>query len=372
MVDLSALNPFRQGQSALQDARQQFDKSAADPRQDASAQSNANRGRSLDSVALSDDAVAAQNDAKKLAPASDRDLSEDRLTPGDTIDRALAASLEMVRSSVEEMFQLSGMSAEDATSATDAMFKGIREAAAGDDQFEFSFDQAIKSFSRTAISYSGSDGSAVGVSESTMMAVQSLDISIDRNSGEFSFNYQANQLHFLRAEGIAVGKTAAGAQSALGKLLDGLGTGSLVDMMGNPANADNGGLLFDMSDNGVADFIREMMNATVGTDGAGQDGEQNDGAAEQNASSASLAAERMAALNAQITEKFMEQATLIVRGIDQSASDDGTGKPKLNLTIDMLMPLGRFGQDENGPTLSSPNGDLLHIAPSQPSKDQFA
>tara|TARA_A100001391_G_scaffold74321_1_gene48069 strand:+ start:3487 stop:4602 length:1116 start_codon:yes stop_codon:yes gene_type:complete len=360
MVDFSALNPFRQGQSALQDARQQFTKPGTETQQDA-AQTNTNARQRVDPVALSDDALAAHNNSAQLAPASGKGLSTKPLTTDELFERALDVSLELVRGSVEEMFQLSGMTEDDAIAATDAMFNGIRDAAKGEDQFEFSFDQAIASHSRTAISYAGANGSAVGTSESAMMAVQSLDISINNETGEFSFNYQASKIEVVRTEAIAIGNSMGAALGALGAVMDGLGGGSLVDVLGNPANAENGGLLFDMSDNGVADFIRELMNATVGTDGNGQDGENADGTSGEAASGQALAAERMAALNAQITEQFMEQATLIVRGINQSAPEDGTGKPQLNLTVDMLMPMGRFGQDDNGATFSFPTGETVPV-----------
>lgn len=143
--------------------------------------------------------------------------------------------------------------------------------------------------------------------------------------------------------------------------MDGLGGGSLVDALGNPASAEDGGLLFDINDNGVAEFIRELMNATVGTDDTSAEGEggATNGAAQTN--SQALAAERMAALNAQITEQFMEQATLIVRSINQPAPEAGEGTGPLQLTVDMMMPMGRFGQDDGNATFTFPNGETVPV-----------
>ena len=365
MVDFSALNPFRQGQSALSDARQAFGKPDTATNQDP-AQADANARTRVDPVALSDDALAAQNQTQQLVPANGKSLSSKPLSTEEVFERALDASLEMIRGSVQEMFALSGMTEDDAIAATDAMFDGIRDAAKGQDQFEFSFDQAIASHSKTAISYAGANGAAVGVSESAMMAVQSLDISIDNETGEFSFNYQAAKIEVVRTEAIAIGNSMGAAMGALGAVMDGLGGGSLVDMLGNPANADNGGLLFDINDNGVAEFIRELMNATVGSDNSettnGEDGTTAP------ATGQSIAAERMAALNAQITEQFMEQATLIVRSISQTAPQEGGGDNQLKLTVDMLMPMGRFGQDDGNATFTFPTGETVPVV--DPSRQQ--
>jgi hypothetical protein len=360
MVDFSALNPFRQGQSALQDARQPHAKTDSNAGESA-AQARPDARTRIDPVALSDDALAAHNDSQKLVPATGKSLSSEPLTTDELFERALDASLELIRGSVEEMFALSGMSEEDAIAATDAMFNGIRDAASGQDQFEFSFDQAIASHSKTAISYAGANGAAVGVSESAMMAVQSLDISINNETGEFSFNYEAAKVEVVRTEAIAIGNSMGAALGALGNVMDGLGGGSLVDALGNPARAEDGGLLFDINDNGVAEFIRELMNATVGTDDTSAEGEggATNGAAQTNGQA--LAAERMAALNAQITEQFMEQATLIVRSINQPAPEAGEGTGPLQLTVDMMMPMGRFGQDDGNATFTFPNGETVPV-----------
>jgi hypothetical protein len=314
---------------------------------------------------LSEDALAAHNDSQKLAPAASKSLSNKSLTTEELFERALDASLEMIRGSVEEMFALSGMSDEDAIAATDAMFNGIRDAASGQDQFEFSFDQAIASHSKTAISYAGANGAAVGVSESAMMAVQSLDISINNETGEFSFNYEAAKIEVVRTEAIAIGNSAGAALGALGAVMDGLGGGSLVDMLGNPASAENGGLLFDINDNGVAEFIRELMNATVGSDDTSEEG---DAAGATQTNGQALAAERMAALNAQITEQFMEQATLIVRSINQPVDGTGEGAGPLQLTVDMMMPMGLFGQDDGKATFTFPDGETVPVT--DPTQEQ--
>ena len=370
MVDFSALNPFRQGQSALQDGRQPFGKNAPDAGNDATQNRPDVRTR-MDPVALSDDALAAHNDSKDRVPEAGNPLSSKSLTTDELFERALSASLELIRGSVEEMFALSGMSEEDAIAATDVMFNGIRDAASGQDQFEFSFDQAIASHSKTAISYAGANGAAVGVSESAMMAVQSLDISINNETGEFSFNYEAAKIEVVRTQAVAIGNSAGAALNALGTVMDGLGGGSLVDALGNPAGPGSGGLLFDLSDNGVAEFIREMLEATVGTDDAGNEGQEDASSGAAQSSGQAIAAERMAALNVQITEQFMDQATLVVRGIERQPDADGADTPQLKLTVDMMMPMGRFGQDENGPTFSSPNGDLFHIDPNHDPKEQI-
>jgi len=73
MVDFSALNPFRQGQSALQDARQPHAKTDSNTGESA-AQARPDARTRIDPVALSDDALAAHNDSQKLVPATGKSL----------------------------------------------------------------------------------------------------------------------------------------------------------------------------------------------------------------------------------------------------------------------------------------------------------
>ncbi|MBL4843036.1 MAG: hypothetical protein JKY47_19660 [Thalassospira sp.] len=363
MVDFSTLNPFRQGQSSLTDARQPIATSGSQADQNAG-KTGGNPTPVVDPVDLSEDAVAARNaDKNPLQAAGSKSLKSEPMTTDELFAKALDAALELIKDDMVEMFKLAGMDDKEALAATNAMFKGIREMAADDGQIDFSFQQAIASHSRTEISYAGANGAGVGVSESAMMAMQSLDININSDTGEFSFNYEASKIQVVRTEAVAIGNSMGAAMGALGTVMNGLGGGNLVDMLGNPAGAGNGGLLFDMEGSGVADFIRDLMLDTTGAAPAAEGKENADGTTED-ASMQEILASRMAKLNAQI----MEQATLVVRGVTETMAEDGSGDPMLKLSVDMLMPMGRFGQDENGATFQLPNGETVSVI--DPSQEQ--
>ncbi len=359
MVDFSTLNPFRQGQSSLTDTRQPIATSGNN-----AAQTNGNQKPVVDPVDLSDNAVATQNADKNLPQtAGSKSLSSEPMTTDELFAKALDAALELIKDDMVEMFKLAGMDDKEALAATNAMFKGIREMAADDGQVDFSFQQAIASHSRKEISYAGANGAGVGVSESAMMAMQSLDININSDTGEFSFKYEATKVEIVKTQAVAIGNSAGAAMGALGAVMNGLGGGNLVDMLGNPASAGNGGLLFDMEGSGVADFIRDLMLDTTGAE-PGAEGEENADGTTEDASMQEILTSRMAKLNAQI----MEQATLIVRGVTETMAEDGSGDPMLKLSVDMLMPMGRFGQDENGAAFQLPNGETVSVI--DPSQEQ--
>lgn len=363
MVDFSTLNPFRQGQSSLTDARQPIATSGNQTGQNAG-KTGGNQPPVIDPVDLSADAVAARNaDKNSLQAAGSKSLTSEPMTTDELFTKALDAALELIKDDMVEMFKLAGMDDKEALAATNSMFKGIRKMAADDGQINFSFQQAIASHSRTEISYAGANGAGVGASESAMMAMQSLDININSDTGEFSFNYEASKVQIIRTEAVAIGNSMGAAMGALGNVMNGLGGGNLVDMLGNPANGGDGGLLFDMQGSGVADFIRDLMLDTTGAAPAAEGEEKADGTPED-ASMQEILASRMAKLNARI----MEQATLIVRGVTETMAEDGSGDPMLKLSVDMLMPMGRFGQDENGATFGLPNGETVSVI--DPSQEQ--
>ncbi|MFH1806439.1 MAG: hypothetical protein ABID63_16280 [Pseudomonadota bacterium] len=348
-MDISSLNPFRQGVPALTDERQPL--TVGNGKTGASAQSPK---QSVDPVALSDDAQASQQAGKNnniAAPASETVSAEDLFS------RALDAALDLIKDKMIEMFTLAGMDEKQAEAATNKMFDQIRNMAAGTGDFDFSFKQSVASYSRTEIAYAGSGSMAAGVSESAMMAAQSLDISINRNTGEFSFNYEATQISVTKTTAVAIGNNMDNAMGALGAVMDGLGSGNLVDMLGNPASSANGGLLFDINGNGIADFIRELMGDTSGSD-------DTDPATDAETSATSLAAERMADLNKQI----MESAALIVRSIEETLPDNGED-PILKMTVDMLMPLGRFGAGPEGSVFTLPDGNQVAVTAPQTEQD---
>ncbi|MCK2167984.1 hypothetical protein [Thalassospira xiamenensis] len=367
MVDLTTLNPFQRGQSPQIDSRQLVKASdrQADPN---AAKSDKNSRQIVDPVDLSTDAVAAKaSDDKAVQTSAAKPPATEELSTKDLFERALNAALELIKDDVIEMFRLSGMDGREAMLATDALFEGIRGMFSDDGNVDFNFQQAVAKYSRTEIAYAGSKGAGAAVSESAMMGVQSLNININSTTGEFLFDFKTAKVEVVTTKAVAIGDSTAGVMGAIDSMMDGLKNNNLVDMLGNPTSADKGGLMFDMNDGGVAEFIRQLMADTTGTQtAAATPDEKTDAAsgADDAAMMAELIQSRMAKLNAQI----MEQAGAIVRGISQSTAPDGSGNKMLNLSVDMILPMGIFGQNENGATFQFPKGETVAVA--DPSQEQ--
>ena len=151
------------------------------------------------------------------------------LTPSEAVQRTLGAALDSIIGTLAEVFERLGNSKEAALDFAQNLVNSIKSAAGNSDEFSFSFEQAVSSSSRTAISYSGADGSASGVSEQAYMAVQSLDIYVNNNTGELSFNFTSVQAEVTRTTGVASSNSAAGANDLLGKVMQGLEGGTLLE-----------------------------------------------------------------------------------------------------------------------------------------------
>lgn len=364
MADISAFGPLRGGSIPSTDARLTQGHGT-----DSEAGSRLGRpaSQAVDRLSLSPQAVsAAQASDKPAATTANPMISANGL--GST---ALSSALELIRGSMTEMFALSGMSDDEATAATQALFDDITKMASGSDNFDFSFKQAIANHSRSEIAYSNGNASAAGFAESAMFAAQSLDISIDNTTGDFSFSYNTAKLEVSRVAVSAVGNSAGAALGALGTALNGLGGANLVNSLGQSANAGDGGLLFDINGSGVADFIKDLLERTTGdSSAANKTGDQDTTANTTNGtaaatqagpSAADLALKHASDLQAQL----MKQAAVIVRDVQQLMQPDenGVDKPVTKLGIDLLLPMGRAGNDGNTPTFQMPDGNKLSIAP---------
>jgi hypothetical protein len=366
MADISAFGPLRGGSLPTTDARLT---QGHGTESDTGSRLGRPASQAVDRLSLSPQAIsAAQASDKPAATTANPLVSADGLGKD-----ALSASLDLIRDSVTDMFALSGMSDSEATAATQALFDNIKDMAAGSDNFDFSFKQAIASHSRSEIAYSNGNSSATGFAESAMAATQSLDISIDNTTGDFSFSYNTTKLEISRVSVSAIGNSAGAAMGALGAALNGLGgANNLVNSLGQSANANDGGLLFDLNGSGVADFIKELLESTTGDSSAAnktsdQDTAAGDGtaatapAAQAGPSAADLALKRSSDLQSQL----MKQAAIIVRDVSHLTQPDENGNDRsiTKLGIELMLPLGRVGNDGNTPTFQMPDGNKLSIAP---------
>ncbi|PKR54168.1 hypothetical protein [Thalassospira marina] len=365
MADISAFGPLRGGSIPNTDARLTQGHGTDS---EAGARLGRPASQAVDRLSLSPQAVSA-------AQASDKSGKTDAnpLVSADGLGNdALSSALELVRDSVTEMFALSGMSDSDAKAATQSLFDNIKEMASGSDSFDFSFKQAIASHSRSEIAYSNGNASAAGFAESAMFAAQSLDISIDNTTGDFSFSYNTAKLEVSRVSVAAIGNSAGAAMGALGTALNGLSGGGLVNSLGQSAGAGTGGLLFDMNGTGVADFIKDLLEKTTGDSSAAAKAtdQQGDAAAgNANAASTSQAGPSSADLAlkhaSDLQSQLMKQAAVIVREVQQMMQPDenGVDRPITKLGIELMLPLGRAGNDGTSPTFQMPDGNKVAIAP---------
>ncbi|OSQ40718.1 hypothetical protein [Thalassospira mesophila] len=366
MADISAFGPLRGGSIPTTDARLTLGHGTDS---DTGSRLGRPASQAVDRLSLSPQAISAtQSSDKPAATTANPLVSADGLGKD-----ALSSSLDLIKDSVTEMFALSGMSDSDAAAATQALFDDIKDMASGTDNFDFSFKQAVASHSRSDIAYSNGNASATGFAESAMFAAQSLDISIDNTTGDFSFSYNTSKLEVSRVAVSAIGNSAGAAMGALGTALNGLGAGSLVNSLGQSAGAGDGGLLFDINGSGVADFIKDLLERTTGDSSAANATSDKDAAAASGTdtgtgtaatpagpSAADLAIKHASDLHAQL----MKQAAVIVRDVQQLMQPDenGVDKPVTKLGIELLLPLGRAGNDGNTPTFQMPDGNKLSIA----------
>jgi hypothetical protein len=366
MTDISAFNPFRQGTNALTDTRNAIANS--DGKDTALGRS---APKSTDPVSLSRQAQESQTGGQSAPVAKAGDL----ISPDNLGTDALASALEMIRGSMTEMFKLTGMSDDEASNATQTMFDDIQKSAGSSDKFDFSFKQAVASHTQQAIAYADGNSAAAGVSESAMVAMQSLDISINAKTGDFSFSYQASKMEVTRTQVSAIGNSMGAAMGAMGNALNGLGAGGLIDAMGNPANPGNGGVMFDPNGNGIAQFIQDLLEKTTGAqsdaganadkDASGQTGAATgtQSAATQQAAAPSMS-ELLAQRTADLNAKLLGNAALVVNSATEGQAEDGSGDPILKLSGNLAFPLGQFGKDADGSAVfRKADGNTVGIAP---------
>ncbi|OKH87747.1 hypothetical protein [Thalassospira sp. TSL5-1] len=376
MADISAFGPLRAASIPTTDPR--FAKGHG-AESGAGSQLGRPAQQSADNVSLSPRALDAVKDSDK---AGKPDTGKQVAASGLGKD-ALSMALEKIRDNVTEMFALTGMSDEAAKVATESLFTNIKDQAAKSSSFDFSFQQAVASHSQAAVAYSDGNSAATGYSTSDVYAAHSLNISIDKNSGDFSFSYSSKKLEVSRMAVVATGNSGASVMNAFNTALDALGGNNLVNSLGQQAGADQGGLLFDMNDSGVADFIKDLLEKTTGDSSAATraankdknpDGTTNTDAANQPASNAPSAADLALKQANDLHAQIMKQAAVIVRNVQEMMQPDtnGVDRPVLNLSIDLLMPLGRAGNDGNSPTFHIPDGEKVKVTPDAQTSDVTA
>ncbi|WP_085905287.1 hypothetical protein [Kiloniella majae] len=173
------------------------------------------------------------------------------LSPSEAVQRTLGAALDSIVGTLAEVFERLGNTKEAALEFAQNLVNSIKESAKNSDEFSFSFEQSVASSSRTAISYAGADGVASGTREQSYLAVQSLDIYVNNTTGELSFNFASVQAEITRTTAVAQSGSAAGANALLGKVMNGLEGGNLLDAGEN--------LLLDNQGQGLGELISKLV-----------------------------------------------------------------------------------------------------------------
>ncbi|MFD2206232.1 hypothetical protein [Kiloniella antarctica] len=155
----------------------------------------------------------------------DAALTSGSLSPKEVIQRTLSNALDSIVGTLAEVFERLGNGKDAALDLAKNLVNSIKEGAANSDEFSFSFEQSVATRTQKSLSYAGADGVASGVSEQTYLAVQSLDIYVNNNTGELSFNFASVQAEITKTTAVAQSSSAEGANSLLGNVLQGLDTG---------------------------------------------------------------------------------------------------------------------------------------------------
>ncbi len=252
----------------------------------------------------------------------DQDAQAGALTPAEAVQRTLGAALDSIVGTLAEVFERLGNSKDAALEFAQNLVNSIKSSASNADEFSFSFEQAVSSSSRTAISYAGADGTASGVSEQSYLAVQSLDIYVNNNTGELSFNFASVQAEVTRTTAIAQSNSAAGANALLGKVVQGLDGGSLLNA--------GGGLFLDQNGPGIGDLISQLV------------GNRNKEEREENENP--------------LEPLFKDGPLLAIRDREEIAPETDGDDPVTRLRADLLVPIGTLFKGHRGPEFEGRDG----------------
>ncbi|WP_120497020.1 hypothetical protein [Kiloniella sp. EL199] len=256
----------------------------------------------------------------------DRDQGNDTesgaLPPSEAVQRTLGAALDSIVGTLAEVFERLGNTKEAALEFAQNLVNSIKESAKNSDEFNYSFRQSVASSSKTAISYAGADGIASGTREQSYLAVQSLDIYVNNTTGELSFNFASVQAEITRTTAVAQSGSVTGANALLGKVMNGLEEGNLLDA------GDN--LLLDKQGQGLGELISKLVTPPQ------KDKEQE---------------------NKNVLEPlFRDGPLLAIRDREEIPAKEAEGDAVTRLKVDLLVPIGQLFNGPHGPEFEGKEG----------------
>ncbi|WP_421783750.1 hypothetical protein [Kiloniella litopenaei] len=314
---LSALGLLQQGLDTLRGLRGQ----------DLADQNRAAKGTDLENTAGQSPRSVINDEIdvpKGLLQDSDQgdDSQSGALTPSEAVQRTLGAALDSIVGTLAEVFERLGNTKEAALEFAQNLVNSIKESAKNSDEFNFSFEQSVATSSRTAISYAGADGTASGTREQSYLAVQSLDIYVNNTTGELSFNFASVQAEVTRTTAVAQSGSAAGANALLGKVMNGLEGGNLLEA------GDN--LLLDNQGQGLDELISKLVAPPP------KDKDKE---------------------NENVLEPlFRDGPLLTIRDREEVPESEGRGESVTRLKADLLVPIGQLFSGSRGSEFEGKDG----------------
>ncbi|KLN59519.1 hypothetical protein WH96_16690 [Kiloniella spongiae] len=313
---LSALGLLQQGLDTLRGLREQ---ELADQNKTKGANIENTAGQSSRPVV--DDTVDVPKNFLRDSDKGD-DTQSDALSPSEAVQRTLGAALDSIVGTLSEVFERLGNTKEAALEFAQNLVNSIKESAKNSDEFSFSFEQSVAQSSRTAISYAGADGVASGTREQSYLAVQSLDIYVNNTTGELSFSFASVQAEVTRTTAVAQSSSAAGANALLGKVMNGLEGGNLLEA------GDN--LLLDNEGAGLSELISKLVSPPPK-----DKKEENENV---------------------LAPLFRDGPLLTIRDREEIPAKENGDDGLTRLKADLLVPIGQLFNGADGPEFEGKDG----------------
>ncbi|WP_343565044.1 hypothetical protein [Kiloniella sp. b19] len=171
-----------------------------------------------DQVQLSGNNLVAEDLNVPVGEEAKKELAE---VQADISERIIGESLDAIVGRLAEVFSKVGGTFEEALNKARSFVAGLKEAiASAEGEFSFSFEQSFARFSSSSVAYAGADGAGFAETEQAYSAFQSLDIYINKDTGEFSFDFTSAQIEVTTTVAVAQAPSAGQLSSVLDRLIE--------------------------------------------------------------------------------------------------------------------------------------------------------